>query len=167
MADIATTACNAKIVDGLAAGLSYRDVGAMVGMDAATVLRRGRKMRPRIEAEAIKYFEANLGLATGINSHCLQAAQQLYESLPPSELSAHAPLLVQAHKIADRILQSVGIAPSLAPSLTVQQFVQINATTVVAPQLSALFTPEALQAATGDIVEAEWQESGEQEPEPV
>jgi len=76
--------------------------------------------------------------------------------VPPIEQSAHAPLLNQAHKIADRVLQSVGIAPSLAPSVVVQQFIQVNATAILSPQLAGLFNPESLAAIQDQAEEAEW-----------
>ena len=162
---MATTIADAQIIDVLAAGHSLSQAADMLGRHKQTIHRRAKQLRPLIEAASLAYFEANVPLATRINAQCLQAAAKLYDSLPPAELSAHAPLLNQAHKISDRILQSVGIAPALAPSITVAQFVQVSAVTILAPQLQALFSPASLQAATSDdIVDAEWDELAEEGP---
>ena len=158
-------AVTAQIVDSLAAGQSHREVGRLLGIDRSTVTKRAKSMRPMIEAQALDYFEANTQLATLINSQCLQAAQILYNTIPPTELSAHAPILNQAHKISDRILQSVGIAPSLAPSVTVQQFISVTGNTIIAPDMAKLFSPASLAqiAPPDEAIDAEWSEMADED----
>lgn len=149
-----------KIIDSLAAGNTHRDTAVMLGVCKDTVSRKAKQLKAIIEARALEYFEQMVPKATELNSACVAKAQDLYDTLTPAELSPHAPLLNQAHKISDRILQSVGIAPSLAPSVVVQQFVQVNNQVVLAPQLAGLFTPQALAevSPSEEVMDAEWTE---------
>lgn len=152
-------ATNLKIADCLASGMTQVDTAKLIGIDKATVNYKAKALKAQIEALALNYFQANVPKATTINSQCLEAAQKLYNDYPPDQLSQHAPLLNQAHKISDRILQSVGIAPSLAPSVVVQQFVQVNQTTVINPQLAGMFSPASL--AKLDAIDVDFEEMDE------
>ena len=138
----------AQILDRVAAGRSYRDIARELHMDHHTVAKRAKAMRPLIEAQALLYFEIMVPLATQLNHQCLLAAQKLYADYQdyPSLLVDCAPLLQQAHKISDRVLQSVGIVPSLAPSVVVQQFIQLNQVAILDAKLAAMFCPQSLQS---------------------
>jgi hypothetical protein len=144
------------IIDGLAAGHTQGFIAQQAGVSRRVVNERAKRLRPLAEAAALDYFERMIPKSTEINIACVDSAKTIYATVPPIEQSAHAPLLNQAHKIADRVLQSVGIAPSLAPSVVVQQFIQVNATAILSPQLAGLFNPESLAAIQDQAEEAEW-----------
>jgi hypothetical protein len=59
-------------------------------------------------------------------------------------LEANRNLLAITEKISSKMLQSMGLLPALAPSVFVQQFIQVNNSQVIPDQFRALFTPEGL-----------------------
>lgn len=162
---------NLKIADAIASGMSQKDLAEQMGMDRANMCRKVKKLRPLIESMALDYFERNVKKATEINTTCLDTAQQTYSeasNMPfwcrSKHLADNSAMLQQAHKISDRILQSVGIAPSLAPSVVVQQFVQVNQQVTVDPQLAAMFSPKALaqlEQPVDEPLDCDWRELGE------
>jgi hypothetical protein len=146
-----------QIVDGLAAGKSHREVGRLLGIDHSTVTARAKGMRALIEAQSLDYFSRNVQLSTAINTTCLEMAQLIYaeaSTMPfwcrSKHLADNSAALAQAHKISDRILQSVGIAPSQAPSIVVQQFVQINQAVLIDPRVTAAIGQAQVDAIQGD-----------------
>lgn len=155
------------IIDGLAAGHTQGYIAEQVGLARCTVNQRAKRLRPLAEAKALEYFERMIPHATDINIACVEHVKALYHDpeTTPERLTANAPLLNQAHKIADRVLQSVGIAPSLAPSIIVQNFISVTGNTIIAPDLAKLFSPASLAqiAPPDEAIDAEWSEMADED----
>lgn len=181
-----------KIADGLASGQTQTAVAATLGKDPATINRKAKELKPMIEAFALAYLGTSVPSAIKLNLDCLARAQDVYDRAAkmddkprterieredgstkiirvPAErseyLAANAALLVQAHKIGDRVLQSVGIAPSLAPSVVVQNFIQIDQVTVIDPRVAGMFTPDAMARLRSEPIDVEWEDmTGDGDP---
>jgi hypothetical protein len=127
-----------RIAEGVAAGKTQLQIAAELGIHKDTVNYKVKALKPKIEAMALRYFEKAIPKSIDANLACIDAMGRLYGEFKehPSMLVDVMPIIQQGHKIADRVLQSVGIAPSLAPSVVVQNFFTGPTTVVLNPAMA-------------------------------
>jgi DNA-binding Lrp family transcriptional regulator len=148
------TQVEAQIIERTAAGESTREIAPHVGVSPATVQRRLRnpEVRAAIEAVQAQLTEQWLSKSAGNIAHAIEhyrdKAEIVIDGKGKPHIQTDFQLREHGYRASIKVLESVGILASPAPSIFVQQIfnTQVNnfsdaAAQSILDRLSGSFTP--------------------------
>jgi hypothetical protein len=137
----------------LAKGTPQRAIAAQTGISQPVISRINTKHKELIQAETAKLVEQTLSKITG---RAIKEIKHVAALDAPALMDKdNQQALARIDKKEEMILKSVGIAPSHAPSIHVQQIFNDNRKTILSPVVSEMFHGRMGEIIDGEIVEDE------------
>ena len=144
----------AEVIASLAAGNSQTATAATTGIPQQTISRLNKKHKDLINTEQAKLVELTLSTITSRTIQEIQTAKHLTDVLTQpggkdsptinntilTDQEDIAKFLTRVDKKEEMILKSVGIAPSHAPSILIQNILNDNRSMTISPVIKELIS---------------------------
>lgn len=144
----------AEVVAGIAAGNSQRHVSATTGIPQQTISRLNKKHKDLINHEQAKLVEQTLSTITSRTIQEITTAKHLTDVITQpggrdeptinttvlTDMEDISKFLARVDKKEEQILKSVGLLPSHAPSVLIQNILNDNRSMSISPVIKELIS---------------------------